>query len=161
MAKRKARFPPESPKQCPCGHKNLSWSFEDKEVFCWDCNKRYPLVECFRSRIERRQHPRIPVNWPVTLESVQGSIVGEAKDISVDSVFIFLSEELEFGKNFPILLKPSEQRSISVVGKKIWSGFFNIDNRSVFGMGVRFIHISPEDRQFISTLVEKAAGGAP
>jgi hypothetical protein len=42
-----------------------------------------------------------------------------------------------------------------VVGKKIWSGFFNIDNRSVFGMGVRFIHISPEDRNYIGTLVEE------
>ena len=79
---------------------------------------------------------------------------GETKDISVDGVFIFLSEKPEFGVNFPIVLKPSEERSISVVGKKIWSRTFNIDSRPAFGMGVQFILISPEDRQFISTLVE-------
>jgi hypothetical protein len=111
--------------------------------------------------IERRLHPRIPANWPTTLHNVQGSIEGETKDISVDGVFMFLSEKPEFGANFPILLKPSEERSISVVGKKIWSRTFNIDNRPVFGMGVQFMLISPEDRQFISTLVEKESRGAP
>ncbi len=111
--------------------------------------------------IERRLHPRILVNWPATLHNVQGSIEGETKDISVDGVFIFLSEKPKFGVNFPILLRPSEERSISVVGKKIWSRTFNIDNRPVFGMGVKFMLISPEDRQFISTLVEKESRGAP
>ena len=109
--------------------------------------------------IEKRLHPRIPANWPVTLHNVQGSIEGETKDISVDGVFIFLSEKPEFGVNFPILLKPSEERSISVVGKRVWSGTFNIDNRPVFGMGVRFIHLSPEDQQYIASVVEKESRG--
>ena len=111
--------------------------------------------------IERRLHPRILVNWPATLHYVQGSIEGESKNISVDGVFMFLSEKPKFGVNFPILLKPSEERSISVVGKKVWSGTFNIDSRPVFGMGIRFIFISPEDRQFISTLVEKESRVSP
>ena len=111
--------------------------------------------------IERRLHPRILVNWPATLHNVQGSIEGETKDISVDGVFIFLSEEPKVGVNFPILLKLSEERSISVVGKKVWSSTFSIDNRPVFGMGVRFIHLSPEDQQYIASLVEKESRGAP
>jgi len=107
--------------------------------------------------IERRLHPRIPANWPATLHNVQGSIEGETKDISVDGVFIFLSEKPEFGVNFPMLLKPSKERSVSVVGKRVWLGTFNIDNRTVFGMGVQFIHISPEDRNYIAVLVEKSS----
>jgi len=109
--------------------------------------------------IERRLHPRIPANWPATLHSVQGSIEGETKDISVGGAFIFLSEDPEFGVNFPILLKPPDGRSISVVGKKVWSSTFSIDNRPVFGMGVRFIHLSPEDQQYIASLVEKESRG--
>lgn len=155
MGKDKGFFPPEYPKQCPCGHKHLSWHSEDEEVYCLDCKKKYPLVECFQSESEKRQHPRISVNWPATLESVQGSIVGEVRDISVDSVSILLSEDLGFGKNFIINLKPSEQRSISVTGTKIWSASFDIDNRSVLAIAVRFIYISPEDRDFIAALVEK------
>jgi PilZ domain len=111
--------------------------------------------------IERRLHPRILMNWPATLHNVQGSIEGETKDISVDGVFIFLSEKPKVGVNFPILLKPSDGRSISLVGKKVWSSTFSIDNRPVFGMGVRFIHLSPEDQQYIASLVEKESRGAP
>lgn len=111
--------------------------------------------------VERRLHPRILVNWPATLHNVQGSIEGKTKDISADGVFIYLSEKPKFGVNFPILLRPSEEHSISLVGKKIWSRTFNINNRPVFGMGVKFMLISPEDRQFISTLVKEESGGAP
>ena len=105
--------------------------------------------------IERRLHPRILVNWPATLHNVQGSIEGETKDISVDGVFIFLSEKPKFGENFPIFLKPSEERSILVDGKRAWSDIFHMDNRSIFGMGVQFMLISPEDQQYIASLVEK------
>jgi len=111
--------------------------------------------------IKRRQHPRVLVNWSVAVETLQDAVEGDTKDISVDGVFIFCSKEPEIGEKFPILLEPSEQQTISVVGEKIWSGTFHIDNRIVFGMGVRFIHISPEDLQFISTLVEKESRGAP
>ena len=105
--------------------------------------------------IENRLHPRILVKWPAVVETPQGSVEGETKDISVDGVFIFCAEEPEIGENFPILLKPSEQRTISLVGAKIWSGSFTIDNKKVFGMGVQFINISPEDRNYIADLVEK------
>ena len=36
----------KSPKQCPRGHKHLSWSADEDYVFCWDCNKRYELAKC-------------------------------------------------------------------------------------------------------------------
>jgi hypothetical protein len=105
--------------------------------------------------IERRLHPRILVKWPAVVETPHGSVEGETKDISVDGVFIFCAKEPENGENFRILLKPSEQRTISVVGAKIWSGSFTVENKTVFGMGVQFIQISTEDRDYIAALVEK------
>jgi len=48
VLKGKPLFPPESPRQCPCAHKHISWSVDDYYVFCWDCNQRYPLLACFR-----------------------------------------------------------------------------------------------------------------
>jgi len=105
--------------------------------------------------IERRQHPRVLVNWPAVVETPQGSVEGETKDISVDGVFIFGAKEPEIEGNFPIVLQASEQRTISIVGEKIWSGTFTIDNRKVFGMGIQFIRISPKDREYIAGLVEK------
>ena len=34
------------PKKCPRGHKHLSWSADEDNLFCWDCNKEYSLAEC-------------------------------------------------------------------------------------------------------------------
>jgi len=36
------------PRNCPCGHKHISWSTDDDHIFCWDCNRRYPLTACFK-----------------------------------------------------------------------------------------------------------------
>ena len=36
------------PKNCPEGHKHISWSMGDDHIFCWDCNRRYPLLACFQ-----------------------------------------------------------------------------------------------------------------
>jgi hypothetical protein len=36
------------PKRCPEDHKHISWSMGDEYVFCWDCNRRYPLSACLR-----------------------------------------------------------------------------------------------------------------
>ena len=49
MAKDKAFFPPESPKQCPRGHDNISWSVGEDHIYCWQCNHKHPLLACFRA----------------------------------------------------------------------------------------------------------------
>ena len=38
------------PKKCPCGHVHISWSADEDYVYCWDCNRKYTLVECFGSQ---------------------------------------------------------------------------------------------------------------
>jgi hypothetical protein len=109
------------------------------------------------SKGERRLHPRILINWPVVVRPPRdSSIEGETRDISVDGVFIQCSELFEFDKDFQIILKPTERRSILVSGEKVWSGNINIDGKQTYsGMGIRITKISPEDQQFISALVEK------
>jgi hypothetical protein len=36
------------PKKCPDGHRHISWSMGDDHIFCWDCNRKYPLLACFQ-----------------------------------------------------------------------------------------------------------------
>jgi hypothetical protein len=45
MTKHKTPSSPGFPKQCPRGHKHLSWSPGEKEFFCWDCHSYYPVSE--------------------------------------------------------------------------------------------------------------------
>ena len=103
--------------------------------------------------VEKRLHPRIPVNWPVVMVTANGSIEGEIINISVGGAFIRYSEEADLNGDLQIVLKPSQQRSIPVTGRKVWSGNFNIDGKSVFsGVGVQFTDISPVDKEYISSL---------
>ena len=103
--------------------------------------------------IEKRLHPRIPVNWPVVILTPKGAIEGEVSNISVGGVFIRYSEEGDLNGDLQIVLKPSEQRSIPVTGRKVWSGNFNFDGKEVYsGVGIQFTDISPEDGEYITSL---------
>jgi PilZ domain len=103
--------------------------------------------------VEKRLHPRIPVNWPAVVVTAHGSIEGEVRNISVGGAFIQLSKEGDFSGDSQIHLQPSEQRSISVTGRKAWSGNFNFDGKEVIsGVGIQFTDISPEDQEFITSL---------
>ena len=42
-----------------------------------------------------------------------------------------------------------------MIGKMVWSDNFDLDDKTVFGMAIRFIAISLEDQQYIATVVEK------
>ncbi|UCF01990.1 MAG: PilZ domain-containing protein [Deltaproteobacteria bacterium] len=105
--------------------------------------------------IEKRLHPRILVEWPAAVKTLKGTIEGITKDISVDGVFIFCPEEPALENSFAIALEPTGERFIAVYGERVWSGNSIIDDRTVFGMGIRFTFMAPEDRQHIASLVEK------
>ncbi len=98
--------------------------------------------------IETRLHPRILVNWYAFIKTFQGSITGKTKDISVDGACIFSPMEPELGQSFTIVLKPPGAKSIPVIAKLVWSDNLDIDDKAVFGMGIRFMAISPEDRPY-------------
>jgi hypothetical protein len=110
---------------------------------------------------ERRKFPRVPVDWSAIVKTNHGSLEGEVKDSSVGGACILCPEEPIVVENISILLTTPEQRSIPVIGEKVWSDFFDIHYGTAFGMGVQFIHVSPEDRQYIADLVEKKRSEYP
>jgi hypothetical protein len=102
---------------------------------------------------DKRLYRRIPVNWPAVVVTAEGSIAGEVRNISVGGAFIQLSEEGDFSGDLQIFLKPSEQRSISLTCREAWSGNLNFHGKTIFsGLGVQFTNISPEDKEFITSL---------
>ena len=103
--------------------------------------------------IETRCHRRILANWSAVVKTRQGDISGKTKDISVDGVFMFFPEKPDLDQRFSISLNPPRARSIPVIAETRWSSNLDIDDGTVFGMGIRFIAISPEDQQYITTLV--------
>jgi len=111
--------------------------------------------------LERRQHSRLIVNWPVLVNILQGSLEGQVKDISVGGACIFCPEEPVADENISIVLNASEKRSIAVIGGKVWSDTTETGCGTVFGMGIRFIYISPGDQQYIAELVKNEQHDLP
>jgi hypothetical protein len=37
------------PQSCPEGHRQISWHLRESEVYCWLCNRGYPMSECTRT----------------------------------------------------------------------------------------------------------------
>ena len=54
--------------------------------------------------------------------------------------------EPELGESFKIVLEPPGAKSIPVIAKLVWSDNLDIDDKAVFGMGIRFMAISPENQ---------------
>ena len=105
---------------------------------------------------EKRRYPRILAVWPAVVQTLQGPLEAKTRDISIGGVFIECPEKIDLGENFQIMLKPTQDRSITVAGKKAWGGNINIDGRNIYsGMGVQFTELSPEDSDYISALVEE------
>jgi len=103
--------------------------------------------------VEKRRYPRVLAVWPAVVQTLQGPLEAKTRDISVGGVFIQLSKEGDLSGDLQIHLQPSEQRSISVTGRKAWSGNFNFNGKEVFsGVGIQFTDISPEDQEFINSL---------
>ncbi|NIQ89591.1 MAG: PilZ domain-containing protein, partial [Deltaproteobacteria bacterium] len=44
---------------------------------------------------ENRQHPRVKVNWPVTINTPQGPIAGVTKNISAGGAFVCIRKSLK------------------------------------------------------------------
>ena len=103
--------------------------------------------------IEKRQHSRRIVNCPVVVYTPQGSLTGLVKDVSVGGVCIFCPEKPVADENFSLLLNPSEKQSIEVIGERVWSDTSETGCGTVFGMGIKFIYISPGDHQYIAALL--------
>ena len=105
--------------------------------------------------IETRLHPRISADWQASIKILEGSIEVKTKDISFGGACILCPMGYEFEERFSIFLKPPGAKTIHLIAETVWWDKSNPENRMMFKMGVRFSAISPEDRKFLETFLEK------
>ena len=111
-----------------------------------------------KEHTEKREHPRIPVRWPITIISKEGSIEGESRNITVAGVFVHCLEKLEKNEEYQMIIKIPEKESLLLNGRVVWSNFENVDfNASYVGMGFCFIKISKEDRSVLGEVISRYA----
>ncbi|MGD8685845.1 MAG: PilZ domain-containing protein [Syntrophobacterales bacterium] len=105
--------------------------------------------------IERRQHPRAVVSWPVIIKSSRGLMAGETKDVSYTGAFISCREPLKPNEVLEMSISVSLlSPRVQAIAEVVWSNPTSADEEiKPRGMGVRFTKIDTTDHEMISALV--------
>jgi len=105
--------------------------------------------------VEKRKLPRIEFQWPVTMITEKGSVEGEARNITVEGVFIHCMERLSLNEAYRLVIKPAGEK-IEVMGKLLWSNLDSAADRDTLsGMGFGFVKVSDGDRELLREAIEK------
>lgn len=107
---------------------------------------------------EKRQFPRVEVSWPVTMLTAQGPIQGEVTNISLGGAFVHCLEEPDSHEPFRMVITvPDSRQFLRATARVARSNIYNPDNSDELpGIGVRFVDISEDDRQYIREVLAKA-----
>ena len=100
---------------------------------------------------DRRVAKRVEVKWPVTIDTGEGPINGETMNVSISGAFICCQNPLSAKETFRLTMNPPHHQAITATAEVVWSNA-NVPESEVInrGMGVRFLEISNENRQFIT-----------
>jgi hypothetical protein len=103
---------------------------------------------------ERRNMPRINVNWPVTIITSQGTIEGESRNITASGVFIHCKKKLPEDEVYQMIIRLPNEKQIIVKGRMMWSNLSSREDTGVLmDMGFSFIKMSEEDQQILRTVI--------
>ncbi|MEE9612722.1 MAG: PilZ domain-containing protein [Desulfatiglandales bacterium] len=104
---------------------------------------------------ERRQQPRAELKWRVTMETPQGPVKAETKNVSLEGAFIRCENPMATSEVFPLSIEVPDHEPVDVTGEVVWSnGGVPADKVVTRGMGIRFIGISAEDRHLVNSAVQ-------
>jgi uncharacterized protein (TIGR02266 family) len=106
---------------------------------------------------QRRKHPRANINWPVSMETSNGTIVAEVKNISLGGAFIYCEQPLLLGEVFCLTMTGPDNEPVTATAEVVWSNV-NVPNEKVInrGMGVRFIKMSDRHIQLMRQILKES-----
>ena len=103
---------------------------------------------------ERRGRPRVKNEWPVTLVISDSQIEGEVDNISPLGAHICVEKSFPLERSFLVIIEPPNRGTLSVRAEIIWTETSTSDDGELrTGVGVKFLHISELDSQFLHDLV--------
>jgi uncharacterized protein (TIGR02266 family) len=106
---------------------------------------------------ENRVHPRVDIHWPVSMETPDGTIRAEVKNISVGGAFICCEKPLPIGEMFRLTMMGPDIEPVIATAKVGWSNV-NVPEDKVInrGMGVRFIKMSDRHIQLVRQMFQES-----
>ena len=106
--------------------------------------------------IKSRGQPRAKVRWPVHIQTARGAIHGVATNISTSGAYISCHKPSQVEGKLRVRIDVPHRRSLNVVARVVWHTVTTPnESTSGFGIGVKFAHISADDRQLLQSLLAK------
>lgn len=104
---------------------------------------------------DKRQHPRVDVHWSVSMETPDGTIDAEIKNISLGGAFICCQKPLPVKQVFQLTMMGPDNEPVPATAEVVWSNI-NVPDEKVInrGMGVRFIKMSERHIQLVKQLLK-------
>jgi uncharacterized protein (TIGR02266 family) len=106
---------------------------------------------------ENREHPRMDIHWPISMETPDGTISAEVKNISVGGAFICCEKPLPIGEMFRLTMTGPDKEPVIATAKVAWSNV-NVPKDKVInrGMGVRFVNMSDRHIRLVRQLFQES-----
>jgi hypothetical protein len=106
---------------------------------------------------ENRGHPRMDIHWPVSMETPDGPIRGEAMNISVVGAFICCEKPLPIGEMFRLTMTGPDNDPVIATAKVVWSNVNVPDDKVINrGMGVRFVNMSDRHIRLVRQMFQES-----
>jgi hypothetical protein len=93
-----------------------------------------PVQSPQKIAVERRQYPRIDINWPVSMETPEGTINAEVKNISLGGAFIGCKKPSPIGHTFSMTMTGPDNEPIAATAEVVWSNA-NVPEEKVINRG--------------------------
>ncbi len=104
----------------------------------------------------KRIHPRADVNWSVSIETPEGTIEAELRNISLGGAFICCKKPMPVGEVLSLTITVPDNEPITATAVVAWSNVNLPDDRVINrGMGVRFIKMSDRHIQLVREVFQK------
>ncbi len=98
----------------------------------------------------KRKHPRTNVNWPVSIETPEGMVEAEIKNISLGGAFICCEKPLPIGTVFQLTIKVPDNEPLEATARAVWSNSHLPQEKVIYrGMGIQFLKMSDRHLQFV------------
>jgi uncharacterized protein (TIGR02266 family) len=121
--------------------RGISISPSDEPVLAQRCSGQHPVP------VERRRHPRFPLQIEISHVSEHNFFTGFTEDISEGGLFIATYNLFEIGHRFELeFVMPGQEQPCLALCEVRWIREYNTFSDVMPGMGVRFLNL-PRDAE--------------
>jgi hypothetical protein len=104
---------------------------------------------------ERRQHPRVRVEWPVVIQRKDRASAGVATNISATGALIRTDKPPLPDESLQLFIIAPEREAFRIRSAVSWSQLdFCQNDFYPSGVGIRFTGVSRSDREFLTSWIE-------